>query len=250
MKTLRTALLFLPWLVVVSADVAAKKPEHTFSVTSLGDMEALQPILQSHVAHIEVVPRVEKGDPLSSELRDGYGAALDPQHLVTLSFLVAEASRIRVDGPNGKTTTARVVLADEERRVAILRTDLPVSALGLEPVALAPKPTLKMGEDVFVLTTTGSGAGVLHGVLTYIGEDEEYGGHHRTDLILTNGMPVFDARARLVGYARTVGWDRDRSMLVTPEMITESRTATAAKGSARERASSKPRDAGKPWWSR
>ena len=56
-------------------------------------------------------------------------------------------------------------------------------------------------------------------------------------------MPVFDARARFIGYSRTVAWDRDLQMLVPPDKISAARTATRSEGDPKP---VKP----SPWWGR
>ena len=80
--------------------------------------------------------------------------------------------------------------------------------------------------NVFALVSTDEHAGVVHGVVTHTGAMAEYEGHPRVDLKLAGGMPVFDERARLIGYSRVVAWDVDRFMLVPYEKIVSARTST------------------------
>jgi hypothetical protein len=230
-------------LVALLAIGAAPPKPRVFHPSSMHDLEDLVPVLRSHVAYVEA--EVDKHADLEESAHDGFGAVLDARHVVTLSFNVENARRVHVSGPAGPPLAAHIVLDDMERRVAILETEAPLSSIGLSPVTMAPREDRKLDADVFALTTTRPEATIVHGVLIYAGDDPEYGGHHRVDLKLNHGMPVFDDRARLVGYSRAVAWDKDALMLVTPELIAAARTSTGASGPADRKPASK-----KPWWSK
>ena len=167
---------------------------------------------------------------------------IDPVTVATVAQLCTDASSVQVIGPKGRLA-AKVRLLDLERRVALLRTEAPLARVGLEvsrPLAVDERTE---DAEVFALVNTDPGAGVVHGVITQVGQEPEYEGHPRTTLDLSFGMPVFDAYARWVGYARTVAWDRDRHMLIPPDKITLARTSTAPRVKA-------PETPKRPWWAR
>lgn len=229
-----------------AALAAPAKPERIYKPAALADLQALVPVLRTHVAHLEVEVAPSSDDPLRETERDGYAVVLDPHRLAVLSFTVENAKRIMISGPGDKRIPGLVVLSDVERRVAIIESKIALSQAGLVPAPIAPLASRRIEDDVFALVFSGQEATVMHGVFVYVGDDPEYGGHHRVDLKLARGMPVFDSRARFVGYARAVAWDKDPLMIVTPEMIQAARTATGA--AARDSAS--PKKSARPWWSK
>lgn len=244
---------------------APPPPKKIYRANELGDLEAIMAVLKKHVAYVKIEAIDKESGPLEPEQRDGFGVPLDDRKIAILAHLVTGAQKITVQGANGREAEAKLVLYDLERRVAILQSARSLRDLGLTAPELAPKPTRKLDDEVFALTTTGDDAAVLHGVFVYVGDEEEYGGHSRIDLKLERGMPVFDRTARFVGYSRNVAWDKDRQMLITPEMITDARTATGA-STANPRANPGANDSRrsqdaidsrrsqdgtkKPWWSK
>lgn len=249
--------LALAALIAAAPTPAAKK---IYRANELGDLEAIMAVLKKHVAYVKIEAINAESGPLEPEQRDGFGVPIDDRKIALLAHLLTDAKKITVQGANGRETEAKIVLYDLERRVAILEAARPLRDLGLIAPEVAPKPTRKLDEEVFALTTTGDDAAVLHGVFVYVGEEEEYGGHSRIDLKLERGMPVFDRTARFIGYSRNVAWDKDRQMLITPEMIKEARTATGAASETRRgndprrshpgaMDSRRSQDA-KPWWSK
>lgn len=245
-RRLATAALALTAALAAGRAVrgAAPEPGHrAFDATSIADLDALARLLHARVALLEVDLKSRPDEPAHDPNREGYAVALDAHHLAALSFLLEDATAIRVVGPKGKAIRAHLALRDEERRVAILETTNSVAEIGLVPIEVAPLASRHADEDVFALTNTTPEGGVVHGVLIYVGNEPEYGGHHRLDLTLDHGTPVFDDQARFVGYSRTVAWDRDKRMLITPEMISAARTATGA-------VERPPPTNARPWWSR
>lgn len=214
-----------------------------FDPARVDAMSKLADRLRTLVPYLEITLPRDRTQPLSEEVRDGFGVAWGPRRILCLSFLVAGAERIVVRGPRG-SVEARVVLTDVERRVAILETDAPVTQAGLEPVALAPASARTIDTPVFALVGTAIEAHVLIGHVLDDGVMAELEGHPRVSLALRQGMPVFDDRARFVGYSRAVAWDRDTAMIVTPEHVQAAVTATTAARLP------KPRPKEEPWWVR
>ncbi|MCA9553240.1 MAG: hypothetical protein KC933_24605 [Myxococcales bacterium] len=208
------------------------------------DQEAMAKRLLLHVPMLQVAVK-DTGAVLGENPRTGYGVVLAEDRIIALSFLVQDASAVTLVGPKGHGP-AKVAVVDHERRVAVLVPEVPLASLGLYPVkGVVPKRERVVDMSVFALVSTLELAGVAQGVLTDTGDQEELEGHPRVDLTLERGMPVFDARARFLGYARAVAWDRDRRMLVPPEQIKAARTATAAP--PRPPTQKTP---SRPWWAR
>jgi hypothetical protein len=234
------AALFV-FLLALSASPEAR----VYKPTSMKDLEDLAVVLRRHVASLEVEVKPQPNELADLE-RQGYAVALDGHHLAVLCFTVENAKRVLVEGPSGRRIEAKVTVYDGERRVAILETKAPIQDAGLSPATIAAKSTRNEGDDVFALVHPGEDTSIVHGVFIYVGDDPEYGGHHRIDMKLTHGMPVFDNLARFVGYARAVAWDKDPLMLITPEMIEAARTSTASASKSSASKSSGER----PWWSK
>lgn len=230
--------LLLALLLVPRAAVA----ETVYSALDATSLDKMSGVLARHVAYLEILPK-RAASPMSPEPRNGYAAAIEPDLLVALSHLVDDAEKIEVIGPRGRLL-AEAVLVDRERRVALLRTSEPLAKIGLLPAPLAPIAERKRDMELFALVSTEGASGVMHAVITEEGDIPEYGGFPRIDLKLSAGMPVFDNRARLVGYSRVLAWDHDRYMIVPLEKVTAARTSTGASSAPAEK---KPE---RPWWAR
>ena len=228
-------------LTLALTHAAGAPGERIYEVTSTGDRAELAKFLRRYVAHITA--EVAREDSVLSEpARTGYAVPWTDHLLAVLCFTVEDAKRIRVQGPDG-SLFAKIILYDAERRVALLETTDPLSKIGLVPVSRVKTSELKVEQPVFALVSTLEEAGVVDGVITDLGEEPELEGHPRTDLLLTHGMPVFDDRARFIGYARAVAWDRDRQMLVPPDKISAAQAATHARDA-------KKTSSERPWWGR
>lgn len=235
----------LALLTLALAAPPALEPGRVYDPVSTQDQEDLAARLRLHVPLVEAkLP--DTPDTLTQENpRTGYAAVLSQARVVCLSFLVKDAEAVTLVGPKGKVP-AEVLFVDHEARVAMLRPKAPLKSAGLYPVTgWVPPNEREVDMWLFALVSTLDLAGVTQGVLTHNAELREYGGFLRTDLKLERGMPVFDRRARLVGFSRVVAWDQDRFMIVPPEKVRSAKTSTAA--SARPlRPKKKPR----PWWSK
>lgn len=228
-------------LVLLAGLLGAAEPTpkpKIYDENRLEDLERLADVLRAHVALVEASQKVGKDSPFSDQEVDGFGVVLSPNRVAALSFIVQKAKEVRVTGRKG-SMNARVVLYDVERRVAILETEDSLEKIGLFPAQIAPKESILEESTVFALTSTLEGAGVVSGILTDTGDMPEYEGYPRTTLSLSLGMPVFDAEARFIGYARAVSWDKDRAFLITMEHVREAQSATTAR--AKKAAEEKPK---------
>lgn len=230
MAATASALLFA-WPQGADAKTSARK---TYSPWRLEDLDDLAEILKRHVALVEIEPTVTHGvETLDEPTRQGYGVAISPRRIAMLSFLAEGARTIRVVGPRGRPLEAQLVLYDVERRVAVVETRTPLKRAGLEAAPFAQRQDREIDQSIFALVSTLPQSGVIHGTITDLGEVEELDGIPHIDLRLERGMPVFDERARLVGFSRTVAWDLDPFMIVPAEKILSAQTATTAAAAAR-----------------
>lgn len=218
------------WLlaaVLLASPARAEEAPRIYEWINASDREALAAELFTRVAYLEVSVERDPDQPAMPARRDGFGAVIAPRRVAALSFVVEKAARVRVNGPKGHLDGA-VILEDVERRVAIVETKEPLSKIGLFPSETVPAAGFERNATVFALVSTTGQAGVVNGVVTAPVADPGLDGHLKISMKLAYGMPVFDTRARLVGYARAVAWDAFKDLLVTTEMIEAARTATAA----------------------
>ena len=226
--TTATATLLLVAGPLPNAGAKTSGPK-IYSPWRLEDLEALAEVLKKHVALVEIEPTIPHDiETLDEPTRQGYGVVIGPRRIAMLSFLAEGARTIRVSGPRGRPLEAQLLVYDIERRVAVLETRAPLKRAGLEPAPFAPRQDRQIDQSIFALVSTLPQSGVLHGTLTDLGEVEELDGIPHIDLRLVRGMPVFDERARLVGFSRTVAWDLDPFMIVPAEKILSAESATAA----------------------
>lgn len=227
-------------LALLTATLIAQAP---FDPARIDAMQRMADRLRTHVAYLDIELPAEPGQPLAETSRDGFGVAWGPNRVLCLSFLVDGAANVTVRGPRG-TVAARVILADVERRVAILETASPLVGIGLVSAPAAPQTSRAIDAPVFALVGTTVESHVLIGHVLDEGTLAELQGHPRISLKLLRGMPVFDDRARFVGYSRAVAWDRDTAMIITPEHVRAAATATTARALPPKA----PRE--EPWWVR
>jgi len=197
--------------------------------------------LRKRVAEVRVEVDVPDDMPLMAESTTAYCIPWSDDRLACLAQLLNRSKAIRVLGPDG-AMPAKKEFVDGERRVTILKTERPLPTIGLvvsEP--LAPEAR-EMDASVFALVSTAPGATTLSGIITDPGVRPEHEGMPTTTLELQRGMPVFDTRLRWVGFARSLGWDESRDLLIPPELV---RAAIEARTIERE----EPGRA-RPWWAK
>ena len=88
-------------------------------------------------------------------LREGSGVVIDSRGLIlTIGYLILEASRVRVTDARGKEAPARVVAYDHATGFGLLRA---LSPVGSRPLALGVSGGLERGAEVLILSYSGSG---------------------------------------------------------------------------------------------
>jgi hypothetical protein len=214
-------------------------PQRTEHLDQLGDL------LKKHTAYLEVKVKADPRQPLAEKDRNGFGVVVRDDLVATNYFVVEHAERVFVVGPKRTNVEGKIVLADVKRRVALIKTPS-LADIGLIPAKQLSKRERKEDADVFALVSTLDFSGVVHGQITDVGSSPEVEGHPRTSLELYYAMPVFDAELRFVGFARTVAWDREKALLIPPEMIKAAQSATTA---AAKKASEPQKDP-RPWWAK
>ena len=157
----------------------------------------------------------------------GFSVA-DARTIVTNAHVVVEeregeagiCTGLRVRATDGAIVTARVVVVDQERDVAILATD---GAVGVTPATLRSEGGVKVGEEVFALgfpgvadrggqplNGQGAEARVTRGPVSRSAYPENNGTRflldHSAGIYHGNsGGPLFDACGRVVGVNTEVG---------------------------------------------
>lgn len=207
-------------------------------------LEALTDVLRGRVALLRsTMPEPSASAFAEPMVVEGWAIVTGSNELRCQGFLVKEAKQTTVVGPSGELP-ARVTRLDVERRVAWLKTEQPVGTIGLEVSPRSDPKERKEGDVLLALVSTAPGAGVLSGELTDLGKATHLEGNLRSSFSLAAGMPVFDLHLRWVGLARVVAWDKDRSMLIPPELTDLSSAAAVVKPSEA------PKKAERPWWAK
>lgn len=238
----------LIWAACLSAlsAAAAAAPWRPVDPLDHRDRERMVEKLLKQVVYVSAKPIPTKGDAFKDEVQDGFGVAIAPRRIVCLNFIVDKVASVSVRGPIGKPIAAKVLLHDVERRVAVLEPEADVKTIGIEVASVSRAKDRSVDQPVFALSATIEPY-LLDGVLTDLGHDSEVEGLLLSDLRLAKGMPVFDDRARFVGYSRTVEWDSNRLLIISTEVIESARTATKAAASVAPAPKKPPKEAPSGW---
>lgn len=109
------------------------------------------------------IPAQARTAPSLGTEREGNGILIDRKgHILTIGYLILEASRIRVTAPGGKTFQARFAGYDHATGFGLLQTIPPIQG---EPVALGESAAVSVGDTVQILTA-GELAGTTARVLS------------------------------------------------------------------------------------
>ena len=160
-------------------------------------------ILRSVVKIRSQIPQgASATEPLGTE-REGNGIVIDGEGtILTLSFLVRDAEKTAVLGPDGAPVAASLIGYDYATGFALLRTKKP---LGVTPVQLGQSSAVKTGDPIFV---AGFGGGEalqearvisrkeFAGSWEYLLEEAIFTAPATTDF---SGSALLDGEGRLVG---------------------------------------------------
>jgi serine protease Do len=123
-------------------------------------------------------------------------------HIITNTHVVDQVDEIEVQLSDGRTTKARLVGADEQLDLAVLKIDVP----GVQPLKLADSDTVQPGDSVLAIGNPfGLQETVTDGIISWKGEPNST--DFRGDLLQTNaainpgnsGGPLINVRGEVVG---------------------------------------------------
>ena len=123
-------------------------------------------------------------------------------HIITNNHVVDQVDEIEVQLSDGRTTQARLVGADEQLDLAVLKIDVP----GVEPLKLADSDTVQPGDFVLAIGNPfGLQETVTDGIISWKGQPNST--DFRGDLLQTNaainpgnsGGPLINVRGEVVG---------------------------------------------------
>ena len=135
-------------------------------------VEFVKALLPS-IVHIHVtVPRQHPSARILGDERMGSGLIVDAAGLIlTVTYVVMGASTVEVAPLKGRRMRAEVLAQDFEVGLALLR----VKRQGLPAATLLQGASLERGESVVAVASTGvQEVRVSGGIVTYLGEYEEY----------------------------------------------------------------------------
>jgi S1-C subfamily serine protease len=135
-------------------------------------VELVKHLLQSVVNLHVTVPRDHPSTRILGSERMGSGVIIDPAGLIiTVNYIVMGGQTIYVAFNGGRRVRAEVVAQDFEVGLALVR----VKRQGLPAARLGADDGLARGADVVALAASGARErAVAGGVVTYLGEFEEY----------------------------------------------------------------------------
>ena len=125
-------------------------------------------------------------------------------HIITNTHVVDQVDEIEVQLSDGRTTKARLVGADEQLDLAVLKIDVP----GVQPLKLADSDTVQPGDSVLAIGNPfGLQETVTDGIISWKGQPNST--DFRGDLLQTNaainpgnsGGPVIDRSMKAVSEA-------------------------------------------------
>ncbi len=123
-------------------------------------------------------------------------------HIITNNHVVAQVDEIEVQLSDGRTTKARLVGADEQLDLAVLKIDVP----DVQPLKLADSDTVQPGDFVLAIGNPfGLQETVTDGIISWKGQPNST--DFRGDLLQTNaainpgnsGGPLINVRGEVVG---------------------------------------------------
>jgi Do/DeqQ family serine protease len=123
-------------------------------------------------------------------------------HIITNNHVVDQVDEIDVQLSDGRTTKARLVGADEQLDLAVLKIDVP----GVQPLKLADSDTAQPGDSVLAIGNPfGLQETVTDGIISWKGQPNST--DFRGDLLQTNaainpgnsGGPLINVRGEVVG---------------------------------------------------
>ena len=128
-------------------------------------------------------------------------------HIITNTHVVNQVDEIEVQLSDGRTTKARLVGADDQLDLAVLKIDVP----GVQPLKLADSDTVQPGDSVLAIGNPfGLQETVTDGIISWKGQPNST--DFRGDLLQTNaainpgnsGGPLINVQGEVVGINKQI----------------------------------------------
>lgn len=168
-------------------------------------VKLIEQVIPSTVSIQTTVPQQHHSAMLLGTERVGSGAIIDANgYILTVNYIVIGATSVQVSLLDNTQYDGEVIAQDFFAGTAVLK----VPATGLPALSLRSSSTLRPGDDVFLVASSGedSGRRVNGGAITSVAPFDAYW-EYATDraLICTamnpgpGGGPMFDMKGRMVG---------------------------------------------------
>lgn len=120
-------------------------------------------------------------------------------HIITNNHVVAQVDEIEVQLSDGRTEKARLIGADAQMDLAVLKIDNP----GVKPLMLADSDSVQVGDFVVAIGNPfGFDETVTDGIISYKGRSSELGELLQTNAAINpgnSGGPLINLRGEVVG---------------------------------------------------
>jgi len=167
---LSLSLSLLAFVAATPALAQGKPPPSEPSAAAAGDVESADRLRDAVGAVVRIRMRALR-DATSMELlgpdREGTGVVIDSSGLIlTIGYIVVEASRIEVSTGAGKSVPANLIAFDQPTGLALLRASAPI---GVRPVELGDSSPLEATEAVLVASAVAADVAYVASRRTFTG---------------------------------------------------------------------------------
>jgi len=116
-----------------------------------GSLDRLHRVARSTVTVAVDVPADHASAPVLGTNRFGSGTIVGDGVVLTVSYVVVGAARVRVTDIEGHTSSGELVAHDFATGIAVVRADMPASV----PIAAGDSRRIEVGQDAFVVASVG-----------------------------------------------------------------------------------------------
>ena len=167
---LALSLSLLAFVAATPALAQGKPPPSEPAAAAAGDVESADRLRDAVGAVVRIRMRALR-DATSMELlgpdREGTGVVIDSSGLIlTIGYIVVEASRIEVFTSGGKSVPANLIAFDQPTGLALLRASVPI---GVRPVELGDSSPLEATEAVLVASAVAADVAYVASRRTFTG---------------------------------------------------------------------------------
>ncbi|MEE2903276.1 MAG: hypothetical protein VYC39_13160 [Myxococcota bacterium] len=215
------ALIPLIQKVLFAGLVSGQLPIPDHAPMSIAELDNLGEKLKARVVYVTAKEKQPRTSIISAQLRDGFGVALNDNTIAIMSLIVQSSAEIMIHGPSRKALKGILLAENPKSRVSLIRAKGSLSSIGLVASEWVAEAQLQVGLPTFALSSTLGKPEIQEFFLTHTGLEIGYEGTPRLNHPLQNGMPVFNASAQCLGFARAGLWDVDKNLLVPAKAIHE-----------------------------